>query len=393
MKDTAYNKKAAIIRKFKNTQIVSVDNFQLENGCVLPEVDIAFETYGTLNKTQDNAILVCHALTGSAHVADYKGNNGYPVDKQDSQLDPLVKNAAESTGWWDALIGPGRPLDTNRYFVICSNILGSCYGTTGPTSLNPETGEQYAGNFPDISVRDMVQLQKRLLDFLDVQKLELIIGGSLGGMQVLEWAVLYPDCVRKIIPIATATQHSAWAISLNEAARLAIKNDPQWKNGFYKEQPADGLALARIMAMISYRSHPSYQQRQGRNPAQNKKHDVDIFTHTQPEYAIQSYLHYQGQKLVQRFDANSYLSITQAMDRHDLARGRISLNKALGSIKARALCIGIDSDVLYPAFEQRQIAQAIDGAQYAEIKSTHGHDAFLIEFEQIQKMVTDFINS
>ncbi len=336
---------------------------RLELGGELRPVDVAFETYGTMNLTGSNVILVCHALTGNARAA------GVGPDGQQ--------------GWWDGLIGPGRAFDTNRYFVVCSNFLGSCYGTTGPVSPNSATGRPYRMQFPSFTVRDMVRVQHALLGRLGVRRLAAVAGGSLGGMQVLEWALMYPEMVDAIIPIATAVRHSAWCIGLNEAGRNAIMNDPLWNDGEYDEQPAAGLALARVIAMISYRSRVSFEHRFGRNrsPAGN---GTTIFD-------IQSYLRYQGQKLVERFDAATYVGITNAMDAHDVTRDRGGLGQVLAAIRARVLCLGIDTDVLYPVDEQKAIATAIPGAIYREITSQHGHDAFLIEFEQLNALIGGFL--
>jgi len=360
--------------------------FIVESGQSLATAKVAYEQYGALNTAGDNAILVCHALTGSAHAADLPAEPVPENLKQTRSTSPFTLLGAELSGWWDPLIGPGKTLDTNKYSVICSNILGSCYGTSGPAENNPETGKPYAIDFPAITVRDMVRLQKRLLDALGVTRLQLVIGGSLGGMQVLEWALCFPDFVETIVPIATAAQHSPWAIGLNESARMAIMNDPAWKNGRYTQQPQDGLALARAIAMVTYRSPLSFQQRQGRETLNGNGNTPNPFDNA-PRYQIESYLQYQGKKLVKRFDANSYIAITRAMDSHDVARGRGSLEETLSSIKAKTLCIGINSDVLYPAGEQRQIAAAIPHARYAEIDSIHGHDAFLIEFDQLERML------
>lgn len=332
--------------------------FVLESGVKLAPVDVAYETYGRLSEDGANAILICHALTGSAHAAG--------VD------------AAGQRGWWDGAIGEGQAFDTSKYFVVCTNFLGGCYGTTGPASTHPNTGRPYRMDFPQMSVRDMVRVQKSLLDHLRVQSLACVAGGSLGGMQVLEWALLYPEFVRSIIPIATAAQHSAWCIGLNEVQRHAIASDTNWNGGQYESQPATGLAQARMLAMISYRSRASFEARFGRG-RQNDE-----------QFQIESYLRYQGEKLVCRFDAAAYWRITQAMDAHDVAAGRSSLPSVLGSIRARTLCVGIDSDILYPPEEQRKIASFIPGAHYEEIASLHGHDAFLIELGQLSAAINQF---
>lgn len=346
----------------------------LESGAQLAPVDVAYETYGALNARGDNAILVCHALTGSAHVAGY------------SSEDP------GSLGWWDPMIGPDRPLDTNRYFVVCSNFLGGCYGTTGPASVNPATQKPYGIDFPAVSVRDLVAVQHALIKSLGISRLATVIGGSLGGMQVLEWGAMFPGLIASLIPIATAAQHSPWCVGLNELARQAIMNDPDWLNGGYlrDSQPERGLSLARQIAMVSYRSDISFMDRFHRDPASPTR-GTALRDHLDACYQVESYLRYQGKKLVHRFDANTYLSITRTMDGHDIARGRGPLEEVLGSITLPALCVGIDSDILYPAHEQRGIAQGLSGATYMEIHSSHGHDAFLIEYTQLGPAVSAFL--
>jgi len=338
--------------------------FALESGQSLAPVSVAYETYGKLNAEGTNAILVCHALTGDAHAAGV--------------------NAKGQTGWWNGMVGESLAFDTAKYFVVCPNFLGSCYGTTGPTSVNPKTGRPYGRSFPEFTVRDMVNLQRALLRHLSVNRLVTISGGSLGGMQVLEWALMYPDVVQSIIPIATAARHSAWCIGLNEVARLAIENDPAWSGGDNHRQPDRGLALARMIAMISYRSRVSFDHRFGRKKSLKNGSSDALFE-------VESYLHHQGDKLVQRFDAATYIGITKSMDAHDITRGRLGLHETLGQIKARALCIGIDTDILYPVSEQGELAAHIPHARYAELHSIHGHDAFLIEFDQLNQLIRDFL--
>jgi homoserine O-acetyltransferase len=367
--------------RFVRTQSVELFPEQapllLESGVTLAPVEVAYETYGTLNSEGSNAILVCHALTGDAHAAGVSSSG-------------RTKGKA---GWWDGLIGPGKAFDTVKYFVVCSNFLGSCYGTTGPPSDNPKTGKPYRLQFPQMTVRDMVQVQRKLLSYLGVQQLVTISGGSLGGMQVLEWALMYPEIVRSIIPIATASRHSAWCIGLNEASRLAIFDDPEWKDGNYDRQPAKGLALARLIAMISYRSRISFENRFGRQQSAPQSHQIwrQLSGENGKLFDVQQYLRYQGKKLVDRFDAATYIYITRAMDLHDVGRGRGELGDVLGSIKARTLCVGINSDVLYPSEEQKEIASFIPNAEYAEIDSPHGHDAFLIEFDQLNHLFSRFL--
>ncbi|MCX6136805.1 MAG: homoserine O-acetyltransferase [Ignavibacteriales bacterium] len=364
-----------ILTTGKRTILFTQDKpFVLESGASLPFVEVEYETLGTLNAEGTNAVLICHALTGSAHAA--------------------AASNQEPPGWWDGAIGPGKAIDTSRYFVICSNFLGSCYGTTGPASINPATQREYRLTFPQMSVRDMVHVQHALMDSLGVKSLVTVIGGSLGGMQVLEWALLYPAMVRSIIPIATGAQHSAWGIGLNETARLAIMNDSAWKNGEYIDQPLRGLALARMIAMISYRSAASFQERFGYESGTDQMFrdgTLNPFVHHSPLFEVERYLHYQGVKLVDRFDAAAYIYISRALDGHDVSRGRVSVTEALSSIKAPALCIGIDSDILYPKEDQQQIAAAIPRGEYAEIHSRHGHDAFLIEYDQLNRMVNSFL--
>jgi homoserine O-acetyltransferase/O-succinyltransferase len=364
----------AIVRTQKVRLYTEAEPFHFECGEKLGPIDVAFETYGELNSEGTNCVLVCHALTGSSHAGFY--------------------NSAEDKipGWWDGIIGPGKALDTGKYFVVCSNILSGCYGTTGPATMNPATMREYGTSFPTTTIRDMVRVQKRLLDWLGVEKLQLVIGGSMGGMQVLEWIVSFPDFVERAVPIATGASHTAWGIALNEVARQAILNDPAYANGNYYSsgQPSRGLALARMMAMISYRSPESFTLRFQRDRMQDGD-DADFFN-PRNIFQVESYLHYQGVKLVERFDANTYIYITKAMDLHDVARGRGELSDALASVKAKTLCVGISSDALYPAQDQRGLAELIPGAHYAEIQSIHGHDAFLIEFDQVNRLLRSFVH-
>jgi len=361
--------------------------FELESGSDLFPVQVAYQTYGELNSEGTNAVLICHALTGNAHAA------GVLTDEEnDNRSNPDLLNKysilnKRKTGWWNELIGEGKLFDTKKYFVISSNILGSCYGTTGPISIKNIFNRNFGVNFPTVTVRDMVKLQKELIDYLNVQKLATVAGGSLGGMQVLEWAVMYPEVVESIIPIATSAQHSPWAISLNEASRHAIKNDPKWMSGNYKSQPYNGLALARKIAMISYRSMGSFEQKFSRERKNENSSKLD----TENIFQIESYLNHHGDKLNQRFDANTYIYLSHAMDLHDVALNRNSLEEVLGSINIPALSVGISSDILYPPDEQKIIASLIPNAGYKEIDSIHGHDGFLIEFDQMTEMIRKFL--
>ena len=324
----------------------------LEMGGRLPRVQVGFRTWGTRAPGGDNAVVVCHAFTGSAD-----------VDR-----------------WWGKMFGPGQALDPDRDFVVCSNILGSCYGTTGPASLDPATGRPYLGSFPAITLRDMVHVQAELARALGIRRIRCVIGGSLGGMQTLEWALLYPDLVQGIVPVANSGRHSAWAIGISEAQRQAIVADPRWRDGRYDpaEPPADGLSAARMMAMCTYRSWESFQQRYGRRPQA-----ADVF-------AVESYLRYQGQQLVDRFDAATYHALTRAMDTHDVARGRGEYEEVLRELRHPALVVSIDSDVLYLPEEQREMARYMPHARLARMESPHGHDAFLIHVEELSAMVAAF---
>ena len=359
--------------------VATINNpLRLQYGGTLESVAVAYETYGELNATGDNAILICHALTGSAHAAGVhdRGQGAAGVE-------------SEVPGWWDPLIGPGKPIDTSKHYVICANVLGGCYGTTGPTSINPQTGKAYRLDFPRYTIRDMVTVQKRLVEKLGVTSLKAIIGGSMGGMQVLEWVCMYPELVRSFIPIAIGARHSAWAIGLNEVARRAITSDPAWEDGRYPldRQPEVGLGLARAIAMLSYRSVDSLESKFGRERVNASRDLLGV------SFSIENYLSYQGVKLVKRFDANTYLYITRAMDDYDLAEERGRLGEVLASLKMPALVMGITSDVLYPEAEQKNLMEHLPNAEYACINSPHGHDAFLIEFPQVAVRLRRFLNT
>jgi len=332
--------------------------FRLECGAAIP-LEIAYETYGELAADGGNAILVCHALTGSAHAAG--------VDEHGR------------AGWWDGLIGPGRALDTDRYFVICSNVLGGCYGSTGPTSIDPETGEAYGRRFPTVTIRDIVRAQRLLLWKLGVERLRAVVGGSMGGMQVLEWGFLFPGDCDLLIPIATSARHSPWCVAFNAIAREAIAL------GIEADDAEAGLRLARKVAMMTYRNGDEFAERFDR-----RRRTVGRFT-VDGSFAVESYLEHHGRRLVERFDIATYETITRAMDLHDVTHGRGTLEETLGALHQPTLAIGITSDILYPASEQRQLARLIPGGCYREIVSLCGHDAFLIEYDQLNPIIASFL--
>ncbi|MFN0028662.1 MAG: homoserine O-acetyltransferase [Acidimicrobiales bacterium] len=351
--------------------------FALEQGGVLAEVVVAYETWGTLAADGSNAILVCHALTGDAHAAGESGL-GQPTD-----------------GWWDPLIGPGRALDTDRYFVVCVNVLGGCQGSTGPSCISPATGAPYGSAFPVVTIRDMVRVQRRLADELGVARWLSVIGGSMGGMQALEWGVIYPDRMRSLVAIATTAAASAQQIAWSTVGRLAVANDPNWRDGdFYGAGPGEGphagLALARRIAQIHYRSEPVFEQRFGR-------HSIDPIDHfgMWDRFDVESYLDYQGEKLVRRFDANTYLVLNRAMDLHDLGRGRGGLREALGRIRVPTCTMSIPTDTLYPPYQQEALRDGLRAkgvsVDHVIIESPHGHDGFLLEFDQVSAAIAKFL--
>lgn len=349
--------------------------FTLESGLTLADLTIAYETYGRLNARRDNAILLCHALSGDAHAAGYLT----PRDKR--------------PGWWDDMVGPGKAFDTCRYFVICANVLGGCRGTTGPSSPNPHTGRPYATDFPIVTIGDMVAVQKMLLDALDVERLAAVAGGSMGGMQVLHWAVHHPERVARAIVLASCARLTAQALAFNEAGRQAIMGDPRWQGGRYApdDPPLGGLAAARIIGHLTYLSAVGMERRFGRRLQQRENVSYSF----EADYQVESYLRHQAASFVRRFDANSYLYITRAMDYFDLDQGFASLADALSRARAAFLIASVDTDWLYPTAQARELVTALaeSGRQvrFVELSSPHGHDAFLIEYRKLTPHIASFL--
>ncbi|WP_288070329.1 homoserine O-acetyltransferase [Methanolobus sp.] len=346
----------------------------LDSGKKLKNVNVAYETYGKLNPEKSNAILICHALTGDAHAAG-------------------LHSGESKTGWWDVLIGPGKTIDTNRYFVICSNVLGGCKGSTGPSCINPETGKEYGTSFPFITIKDMVKVQKELIDHLGIKKLFAVIGGSMGGTQVLQWSVTYPDSLSKAIVIASTARSSPQQIAFSEVGRMAILSDPDWNNGDYYSgnAPIHGLALARMIGHITYLSDDSMHHKFGRRLQDKKDLDYNLGF----DFQVESYLHYQGQSFTKRFDANSYLYITKALDYFDLAVNG-SLIEGMKNARAKFLVVAVSSDWLYPPYQSKEVVSALSAndidVTYREIESNYGHDAFLLESGQLGYIIGNFLS-
>jgi homoserine O-acetyltransferase/O-succinyltransferase len=359
-----------------DTQCARFDSIALDSGATLSPVEIAYETYGSLNADRSNAILVTHAFTGDAHAAGISPETGKP-------------------GWWDNMIGPSRAFDTDRYFVICSNVLGGCQGTTGPASLNPATGLPYALSFPVITIRDMVRLQRMLIGELDISRLLCVSGGSMGGMQALEWAVSYPDMVLSTIPIATTWRHSAQQIAFNEVGRQAIMADPDWSEGEYydKKPPSRGLSVARMIGHITYMSDESMREKFGRRLREKEKVGFDFGV----DFEVESYLRYRGNQFVSRFDANSYLYITKAEDYFDLTNGTGRLADAFHTVDTRFLVISFTSDWLYPSYQSQEIVRVLrrmnGDVAYCDLQSNYGHDAFLVDIAEQTEIVRGFLDS
>jgi len=340
----------------KGESYFAVGRFHLESGAYLERPEVRYNCSGTLNDAKDNVLVVCHPLTGNSDLHS----------------------------WWGGLVGPGRAFDTDKYYVVCANILGSCYGSTGPMSVKPQTGRPYMSDFPKVTVRDSVRLHLEMVkEGIGASGVAAVVGGSLGGMQALEWALLGEDFVRCVVPMACGASHTAWQIGTSEAQRQAIYTDPKWCGGKYDpaDPPTSGLSVARMMAMISYRTPKSFQSKFGRKV--NAKKGI---------FETRSYLEYQGKQFLSRMDPMSYIAITEQMDTHDVgAAGRGGIDAALASLRQPALIIGIDSDMLYPLHEQQELAEKIPGAEFSLIRSDDGHDAFLLAQEQVQAAISAFL--
>ncbi len=351
---------------------------QLDCGRSFGPVTLAYETWGRLNAEKSNVILILHAFSGDSHVASH--------DETDLE--------ANGPGWWEAMVGPGKGIDTEKYFVLCSNILGSCSGSTGPSSINPDTGKPYGLDFPVVTIRDMVNAQKILLDFLGINSLYAVVGGSVGGMQVLQWCISYPEMVRTAIPLATTMRHSALCIAFNEVARQAIMTDPKWQQGKYPEDdpPELGLAVARMIGHITYLSDEAMHRKFGRRLQERD----DLSFRFESDFQVESYLNYQGTKFVRRFDANSLLYITKASDYFDLNKeGDPTINRLAGTA-TRFLVISFTSDWLYPTYQSRELVQALKrngcDVSFCEIHADCGHDAFLLPDDRLINLISGFLS-
>ena len=350
------------------------EGLKLQCGQLLAPITLRYETYGTLSPNADNAILIEHALSGDAHVAGY------------------YSESDEKPGWWDTMVGPGKTFDTNKYFIVCSNVIGGCSGSTGPGSMNPATGTRYGMDFPFVTIADMVHAQKKLLDHLGIRKWLCVAGGSMGGMQVLRWALLYPDCMESIIPIATTSRISAQSIAFNWVGREAIMSDPEWNGGHYTDQPDRGLAIARMLAHITYLSEESMRRKFGRKLQSATDYSFDF----DKDFSVESYLEHQGMRFVDRFDANAYLYITRAIDYFDVAdKSNGDLAKGLAPIQCKTLVVSFSSDWLFPPEQSREMVRGMlkNGLDvtYCNIKSSYGHDAFLLEDDTLGRLISNFL--
>ncbi len=351
------------------TKIAKFDSLELESGEIISPLEIAYESYGVLNEKRTNAILVCHALSGDAHAAGFH-------------------EGSDKSGWWNEYIGPGKPFDTNKYFVISTNVIGGCKGSSGPTSINPKTGKSYGSHFPYVSIEDMVNAQKKLIESFGIEILFCVAGGSMGGMQALQWTVAFPDKVKNCIVLASSSEHSAQQISFNEVGRQAILSDPNWNNGEYEDanQPKKGLAIARMIGHVTYLSDELMREKFGRKPPRGNIKNTD--------FAVGSYLIYQGESFVDRFDANSYIYVTKALDHYSLGRGEV-LTKNLSQVKADFLIISFSSDWLYPPYQSVEIVKSLEvnaiNVTYCEINFSKGHDSFLVDNPEQKHLIHHFL--
>ncbi|MEM5948547.1 homoserine O-acetyltransferase [Spirochaetia bacterium 38H-sp] len=353
------------------------DGLILQSGKVLAPVNIRYETYGELNKDKSNAILILHAFSGDAHVAGFHN----PDDS--------------SPGWWDSMVGPGKAFDTNKYFIICSNVIGGCQGSTGPSSLNPETGKPYAMDFPVITIDDMVNAQVRLIDYLGIDRLLAVAGGSMGGMQALEWATAHSERVQSALVLASTSRLTAQGIAFDAVGRNAIMSDPNWNNGNYygRAVPSRGLAIARMIGHITYLSDESMHKKFGRRLQNKENYEYDF----NDQFSVESYLEYQGDKFVERFDANTYIYLTKAMDYFDLSEKYGSLTYAFKKTNARFLVVSFSTDWLYPPYQSKEIVFALmknsKDVTYVNINCPYGHDSFLLETERQTPLIASFLES
>ena len=357
-----------------HTQVASLPGITTQSGFTFESIDIAYQTLGTLSPEKDNVVLVCHALSGNAHVAGIHPETGRP-------------------GWWDFHVGPGKTIDTDRFYVICSNVLGGCNGSTGPSSIDPKTGSPFGMSFPPVTIRDMVAGQVRLMDHLGIDRLFAVLGGSMGGMQSLVWAIDYPERVRLCLPLATSMAHSAMQIAFNEIGRNAILNDPLWNEGNYSpdDRPEHGLAVARMVGHVTYLSEYAMRKKFGRS-LQRPNRPEDLFP---VFFSVESYLQHQGESFTRRFAPNSYLYITKALDMFDLLDGRPAA-ELLARVKARFLVVSFESDWLYPPDQSRQLVRTLKRcsvtASYLNLDTQYGHDSFLIKNPEFSRIVSNFLS-
>ena len=376
-KDNIDSQSAGIVKTEYFTFASADEPFEFLCGRTIGPLTIAYETYGTLNSSRTNAILVTHALSGNAHAAGFHS----PEDRY--------------PGWWDEYIGPGKAFDTGKYFVICSNVIGGCDGSTGPSSIDPATGKPYGLSFPMITIRDMVRAQWHLVRHLGIDSLLSVVGGSMGGMQALKWSILYPEMVRSVIAIATSASVSAQAIAFNEVGRQAIFKDPVWNKGdYYESQPPDsGLSLARMIGHITYMSEKLMHEKFGRRLQDSAVSDFDF----NREFLVETYLHHQGFKFVNRFDANSYIYITKAIDYFDLTKDHGGMITAFENVRSNFLVVSFTSDWLYPSTQVKEIVRALrvngKNVVYTDIETDKGHDAFLVKNKPLEKNIANFLKS